>query len=126
MHFPRRLAVFTMTAALLSPIAAARAQDATAGEAVFKRQCGICHSPVQGKNMVGPSLFGVIGREAGTAPGFHYSQANKTSGITWDAAKLDPYLTNPRAVVPGTIMAFPGLKDAKQRADVIAYLETLK
>ncbi len=122
----RSLAALALGAVLVTPLAAAHAQDATAGEAVFKRQCGICHSPVQGKNMVGPSLFGIVGRPAGSVTGFHYSQANKTSGITWDEAKLDPYLTNPRGVVPGTIMAFAGLKDAKQRADVIAYLATLK
>lgn len=76
--------------------------------------------------MIGPSLFGVVGREAGTIPGFHYSPANKNSGITWTPEKLDPYLTNPKAIVPGTTMMFAGLKDAQQRADLIAYLATLK
>lgn len=125
MTLSRPLAATALAAMLLAPLAA-RAQDASAGAAVFKRLCAVCHSPVAGKNMVGPSLFGIIGREAGTVPGFHYSQANRTSGITWDAAKLDPYLTDPRAVVPGTIMGFPGLKDAQQRADLIGYLATLR
>lgn len=116
------LAVGTIVAAF-SP---ARAQDAAAGETVFKRNCAICHSPVAGKNMVGPSLFGIVGREAGTVPGFHYSAANKNSGITWTPEKLDSYLANPKAIVPGTIMTFAGLKDAQQRADLIAYLATLK
>jgi cytochrome c len=125
MNVSRYATVLTLMAGLAIS-STAHAQDAAAGEAVFKRQCSICHSPVAGKNMVGPSLFGVIGRTAGTVPGFHYSPANKTSGITWDAAKLDPYLTNPREVVPGTIMAFAGLKDAQQRANLIGYLATLK
>jgi cytochrome c len=125
MRSPVRLAAACL-AVCLATAATADAQDATAGEAVFKHNCTACHSPLPGKNIVGPSLFGIIGREAGTAPNFKYSNANKTSGITWDEAKLDPYLTNPRAVVPGTIMTFPGLKDPQQRADVIAYLETLR
>jgi cytochrome c len=112
--------------ALLAQASAAAAQDATAGEAVFKRVCSICHSPLQGKNMVGPSLSGIVGRKAGTVVGFRYSVPNRDSGITWDATTLDPYLTNPRAVVPGTTMVFAGLKDEKQRTDVIAYLSTLR
>lgn len=121
----RPLAALTLAAGLAAPLAA-HAQDAAAGMAVFKRQCAICHSPVAGKNLVGPSLFGIIGRSAGTVPNFRYSPANKASGITWDEARLDPYLTSPKEVVPGTIMTFAGLKDAQQRADLIAYLATLK
>jgi cytochrome c len=103
----------------------AGAQDAAAGEAVFKSQCGICHSVQSGRNQVGPSLFGIVGRPAGKAPGFHYSPANRDSGLTWDAATLDRYLTSPGTVVPHTIMTYGGLKDAKKRADLIAYLSTL-
>jgi cytochrome c2 len=102
-----------------------RAQDAGAGMAVFKSQCSICHSVVAGRNMIGPSLFGVVGRPAGKEPGFHYSPANEKSGLTWDAATLDRYLTSPASVVPHTIMTYAGLKDAKKRADLIAYLATL-
>ena len=104
----------------------AHAADPDAGQAVFKTQCGICHSPVAGKNMVGPSLFGLIGRNSGTIEGFRYSAANKSADITWNAEVLDKYLTAPREVVPGTIMTYAGLKDATKRADVIAYLESLK
>jgi cytochrome c len=104
---------------------ASRAQDAAAGAAVFKTQCNVCRSAVEGKNMVGPSLFGVVGRQAGQIPGFHYSPANKDSGLTWDAATLDRYLTNPQAVVPKTIMPYAGLKDDEKRANLIAYLSTL-
>ena len=104
----------------------AYAQDATGGDKVFRSQCSICHSPQPGRNIIGPSLFGVVGRHSGEAPGFHYSQANRQSGITWTTVVLDRYLTSPREVVPGTMMTYPGLKDPKQSADLIAYLATLK
>jgi len=103
----------------------AGAQDAASGERVFKSQCGICHAIAAGRNMVGPSLAGIVGRKAGTIPGFRYTDANKNSGLTWDAATLDRYLTNPRAAVPGTNMAFAGLKADQQRQDLVAYLTTL-
>ncbi|MGE0226805.1 MAG: cytochrome c family protein [Acetobacteraceae bacterium] len=122
----KQLTALAFASIVLLPLAPARAQDATAGEATFKRLCGACHSPLAGKNMVGPSLFGVIGRTAGSVPNFRYSKPNRESGKVWDATSLDPYLTNPRAVIPGTTMVFVGIKDAKQRADVIAYLATLK
>jgi cytochrome c len=102
-----------------------RAADPDAGQAVFKTQCGICHSPLPGKNMVGPSLFGVVGRKSGSIEGFHYSAANKAADITWTPEVLDKYLTAPREVVPGTIMTYAGLKDDAKRADLIAWLETL-
>jgi cytochrome c len=103
----------------------ARAQDAAAGEKVFKANCTICHSPRPGKNLIGPSLFSVVDRHSGMVAGFHYSDANRNSGLTWNVATLDRYLTSPKAVVPGTLMTFPGLKDSNQRADLIAYLATL-
>ena len=108
-----------------SGVSRADAQDAKAGEVVFKSQCSICHSVQAGRNMIGPSLFGIVGRTAGTIPGFHYSPANKDSGLTWDTATLDRYLTSPSTVVPHTIMTYAGLKDAQKRADLIAYLSTL-
>jgi cytochrome c len=93
-----------------------------AGARVF-RQCLTCHVTTAGVNKVGPSLHGIIGRPAGTVAGFRYSNANKNSGITWTEQELYTYLENPRAKIPGTIMAFVGLKDSQQRADVIAYLK---
>jgi cytochrome c len=102
-----------------------RAQDAAAGQKVFASECSICHSQQPGRNIIGPSLFGVVGRPSGRIPGFHYSNANVQSGITWDVATLDRYLTSPRQVVPGTLMTYPGLKDAQKRADLIAYLARL-
>jgi cytochrome c len=113
------------TVAVMAGAGAARAQDAAAGASVFKTQCSICHSVTEGKNLVGPSLFGVVGRPAGQIPGFKYSPANKESGLTWDAPTLNRYLTDPQAVVPKTIMPYPGLKDDEKRANLIAYLSTL-
>jgi cytochrome c len=103
----------------------ARAADATAGAAVFKSQCSICHSVQAGRNQVGPSLAGIVGRPAGQVPGFHYSPANKNSGLTWDEATLDRYLASPSTVVSHTTMTYGGLKDADKRANLIAYLATL-
>jgi cytochrome c len=102
------------------------AGDAAAGQAIFHTKCALCHSAVAGQNRVGPSLFGVVGRKAGSAANYNYSDANKNSGKTWDDATLDVYLTNPKALVPGTKMIFPGLADAGDRGHVIAYLDTLK
>jgi len=112
--------------AMMLWMAPAFAADTANGESLFKRQCGICHSAAEGKTLAGPTLFGLIGRVAGTVPGFRYSAANRDAGFTWDTARLDPYLANPKDVVPGTTMMFGGMKDAEQRADLIAYLATLK
>jgi cytochrome c len=98
---------------------------AVAGEKVFA-VCKTCHSPEQGKNMVGPSLWNVHDRPAGQVAGFNYTAANKNSGITWSNEKLFQYLENPQRVVPGTKMTYTGVKDAQKRADLIAYLDTLK
>ena len=118
------MATVAVALAVLSPITA-RAADPAAGETVFKSQCGICHSPVAGKNMIGPSLFGIVGRHSGSVEGFRYSAANRGADITWTPDVLDKYLAAPRDVVPGTIMAYVGLKDDAKRADLIAYLATL-
>lgn len=111
--------------ATIGGTATASAQDAQAGASVFKTQCSLCHSIVEGKNLVGPSLFAVVGRQAGQVAGFHYSPANKDSGLTWNVETLDRYLTDPQAVVPKTVMPYPGLKDDQKRANLIAYLSTL-
>jgi len=103
----------------------ARAADPEAGGKVFRAQCTACHAIVPGKKLVGPSLFGVVGRKAGTED-FAYSEANKSSGITWDEATLEKYLVSPKAMVPGTKMTYAGLKNDTQRADLIAYLATIK
>jgi cytochrome c len=101
------------------------AGDANHGAEVFAQECAECHSPREGKNKKGPSAFGVVGRKAGTAADFVYSDAMLQSGITWTPDRLDAYITNPKKVVPGGKMKYDGLADAKDRADLIAYLATL-
>jgi cytochrome c len=101
----------------------ARAQDAAAGEKVFA-VCKACHQIGEtAKNAVGPVLNGVIGRPAGTYPGFNYSDANKNSGLTWDEATFRDYIKDPRAKIPGTKMIYPGLKDEQKTSDLLAYLK---
>jgi cytochrome c len=122
----RHLLLTTLVAILaVGAAGTARAADAVAGQAVFKSQCSICHSVEAGRNQMGPSLAGIVGRKAGQEPGFHYSAANKDSGLTWDEATLDRYLTSPKDVVPHTLMTYGGLKDATKRENLIAYLATL-
>lgn len=98
--------------------------DVADGKKVFNK-CKACHSVEPGKNKIGPSLAGVIGREAGTVEGYKYSKAMKEAGITWDEDTLDAYLADPRGYIPKNKMAFPGLKKEDDREDVIDYLETL-
>ena len=106
-----------------SASAASAAGDAVAGETKYKA-CRICHQIGENaRNFVGPELNGVVGRKAGSAPGYNYSDANRNSGVTWDEATLARYLRSPREVVPGTKMAFPGLSREDDVADVIAYLK---
>ena len=117
-----QLGAFASLALATSP-SLALAQDAAAGESAFKI-CKACHQVGEGaKNAVGPVLNGVVGRVAGTYPDYVYSDANKNSGLTWDEATLTVYLKDPKAKVPGTKMAFPGLKKDEDIANVIAYLK---
>jgi len=104
--------------------AGAHAQDAAAGGMAFQ-QCAECHSP-GASDAAGPGLKGVFGRRAGSKEGFIYSPAMKKSTVVWDDATLAAFLANPRDVVPGTTMAYGGDDDAKERADLVAYLKTLK
>ncbi len=99
--------------------------DAAAGEKVFN-QCKACHVTTKGVNRVGPSLNAVVGRKSGSVAGFKYSAANLKSNVTWDAATLFKYLEAPMKFMPGTKMAFAGLKKPEDRANVIAYLSTQK
>lgn len=100
--------------------------SAEAGEAVFKKTCAVCHTTDAGKNKIGPSLHGVVGRHSASVSDFAYSDAMKKADKTWDAATLDTYLTNPRGLVPGTKMIFLGLKSEQDRQNVIAYLSSQK
>jgi cytochrome c len=89
--------------------------------------CATCHSTsADGTNSMGPNLRGVVGRKAGTAPGFQYSQAMKGSGIRWTPQELDSFLTDVPKKVPGTLMPINGLPDAQDRQAVINYLKSLK
>jgi cytochrome c len=117
-----RICVFAAMA-LLGSLGTASAQDAALGEKVFIK-CKACHQIGEGaKDAVGPVLNGIVGRKAGTYPGYSYSDANKSSGLTWDEATLKEYLKNPRVKVPGTKMIFPGLPKDEDIDNVIAYLK---
>jgi cytochrome c len=118
----------TLLALALASLAgtAAAVGNAAAGQDVFAENCAECHSVKDGKHKKGPSLFAALCRPAGNLAGFNYSAAMKASGKTWTPDALEAYLTNPKAAVPGGTMKYDGLADAKARADLIAYLATLK
>lgn len=103
----------------------ALAGDPEQGKKQF-RKCAVCHTTEEGKHKIGPSLFGVIGREAGTLKGFRFSPAMKKSKVVWNEETLDKYLENPRKFMKGTRMIFPGMRSKKDRDDLISYLKTLK
>lgn len=122
----RRSAIVLAGLSLAGLITSSKAADPGAGKAVFISQCSICHSPQPGRNLVGPSLFGIVGRKTASVSGFHYSPANRSAGLTWDEATLDKYLRSPRTMIPGTFMTYAGVKNDAKRADLVAYLATLK
>lgn len=95
-------------------------------ELAFNGHCRECHEFDKGDNRIGPSLYGVVGRKAGSVPGFSYSESLKDSGITWTEQNLDQWITNPNKMVPGNNMGaiFSGLSDAKERAKIIAFLKS--
>jgi cytochrome c2 len=115
---------YALLAVPLSVSMAEAADDAKAGQAVFSR-CAACHSATPGVNKIGPSLAGIVGSQSGAVPGFHFSTGMKNAKVTWDEASLDKFLQNPNGFIHGTTMFF-SLPSAKDRQDVIAYLETLK
>jgi cytochrome c len=121
-----KVAIVVLSLATPFLVSAAYADgDAAAGKKTFSK-CGVCHLVQPGKTLTGPSLFGVVGRHSASVEKFSYSDAMKKADVTWDTETLDKYLTDPKAMVPGTKMAFPGLPNADDRANVIAYLATLK
>ncbi len=109
--------------AVLSPLGAA-AEDL---EITFNDHCRECHSFLKDDNRLGPSLYGVVGRKAGTEKGYAYSESMRDSGVTWDVATLDKWIADPGAVIPGNAMSPPynGIPDAAIRQRIIAFLKTL-
>ncbi len=100
----------------------ANAQDVAAGEKSFNK-CRACHQVGEtAKNSVGPELNGLFGRKSGSVAGYNYSEANKNSGITWDEAVFADYIKDPKAKIPGTKMAFAGIKKEDEIKDLTAYL----
>uniref|UniRef100_B0T1W7 Cytochrome c class I n=1 Tax=Caulobacter sp. (strain K31) TaxID=366602 RepID=B0T1W7_CAUSK len=119
MKYPLTLAV-VLTGMATSAVAAQ-----PSGQAVFEQRCSICHALAPAPGKMGPPLAGVVGRKAGTAPGFAYSAALKAYGVTWTPETLDAFVKAPSKTVPGTKMLL-GAPDDQQRAAVIAYLGSMK
>lgn len=121
MHLFIVLAALTLSSALAN---AAVAADGS-GEQIFNNACRTCHSWKKDDNRLGPTLHGVVGQKAGTVPGYVFSQAMKTSGITWDEATLDKFIAQPDVIVPNNNMKpFTGISDAGQRKQIIEFLKT--
>ncbi len=123
----RRLLVIVAVVAVPAVCAAAPNPDVENGRKAFTTMCGVCHAVQEsGGPTEGPSLLGLVGRAAASEPGFPlYTKALKASGLTWSAEALDKFLVNPSAMAPGTAMPMQ-IQDDKTRADVVAYLATLK
>jgi cytochrome c len=116
-----RLTVIVLAGLLAAPRASAAA-DSAAGQVVFNK-CRICHTVKAGeRSTVGPNLHGVFGRHAGSLERFPYSPAMKNSGIVWDDASMAAFVRDPRKAIPGNRMAFPGIKNDENIADLLAYL----
>jgi cytochrome c len=104
--------------------APAPAQDTDAGQIAFNNACRTCHTVREGDNRLGPSLYRVIGRKAGSLPNYNYSESMKKADIVWDKNNLDRFIANPDAVVPGNNMKpYGGIASAEERAKIIEYLE---
>ena len=122
-----RLLIRLLPIALGLAATPAGAADPGHGRAVFASQCSLCHSDARGGPVVvGPPLYGVVGRPAGSLSGFNYSPAMKGAGFVWTADRLEGYLPAPRDYLPGVRMTYAGLKNPAQLEDLIAYLKTLK
>ena len=119
---PSALAALAAFGVVLASAGFARAQDVAAGKTSFNK-CMACHAIGEGaKNKVGPELNGLDGRKAGSVEGYSYSEANKNSGITWNAAQFKDYIKNPKAKVPGTKMAFAGITKESEIDNLWAYV----
>lgn len=120
-----RLRMIALAAGIVLVTGSALAADPEAGADAFDTYCSDCHSvSPKSLNRKGPTLFNIVNRRAGSVAGFKYSADMAKSGIVWSPARIDAYLTNPKAVVPAGIMKFKGLKSPEDRADIIAFLES--
>ena len=117
------LALLPLLVVLVSPAGAAPEPRAQ-GKRIFERDCAACHEIGPGAASLsnGPELNGIIGMPAGDEPGFGYSDSNRKSGVIWSAKTFDAFIANPKAVMPGTSMAYPGLKGAGDRKALLAYI----
>ncbi len=115
-------AAFSLAAMICANIVPASAQDVEAGQKSFAK-CRACHQVGEtAKNSVGPELNGLFGRHSGSVAGYNYTDANKNSGITWDPAVFAEYIKDPKAKIPGTKMAFAGIKNEQEIKDLTAFL----
>jgi cytochrome c len=104
---------------------AAQGADVAAGQQMFNNACRTCHTVKEGDNRQGPNLSKIVGRKAGSLPGYSYSSAMKEAGLVWDADKLDRFIANPDAIVSGNNMKpFSGVASADERAKIIAFLQS--
>ena len=128
MNRPELRATAFSALSLLASLAPARRRKRRArGKVAYNNSCRTCHSFKAGDNRLGPSLHGIVGRKAGSIEGFAFSPSMKASGITWDEANLDKFISDPNAVVSGNKMQpFGGIADAGERKKIIDYLGTLK
>lgn len=117
-----KLVTITLSTLLALNVAALAEGDIKKGKKVFKK-CAACHTVKEGKHKLGPSLFGIFGRTAGSVEGVKYSDAMIASGIVWDEDNMREFLTKPKGYIKGTSMAFGGIKKEKQLDDLIAYME---
>jgi cytochrome c len=119
-HPMKKLTLSTLV--VIASLPAALAQDVAAGKTSFNK-CMACHSIGEGaKNKIGPELNGLDGRKSGTVPDYSYSDADKNSGITWNEAQFKAYIKDPKAKIPGTKMAFIGIKNEQEVNDLWAYV----
>jgi cytochrome c len=110
---------------ILAMAGSGAAADIAAGKETFKK-CALCHSAEPGKNKVGPSLFAIVGRKSASLKDYDYSDSMKKFNHVWTTQTLNDYLKDPQAMIPGIKMIFPGIPDKTERANLIAYLQTLK
>ncbi len=119
------MACLLLSSSVSAQAPAAQGADAAAGQQVFNNACRTCHTVKEGDNRQGPNLYKVIGRKAGSLPGYGYSSAMKEAGLVWDADKLDRFIANPDAIVSGNNMKpFSGVASADDRAKIIAFLQS--